>query len=243
VDLLFLLAKSLQVLSLLLHESSARFLFPTAAHCVQPKESQAILKSTNLRCLLGSLNLEDEKESSRVSRDVSKVWVHPGWNYQSTRFDDDIVVLVLKTVVEFSNSIQPICLLGGISSSEGEIAGWGKNAANSNIHESIPSKLKVAIINTNEECYRKNFILATIGWEKSFCGETSNAKVCAGDSGSGLVVIIDGVYYLKGILSSSDSDVSSRCTANNLAIYADVPKYLEFIVGDCKSRLFFKASC
>jgi secreted trypsin-like serine protease len=206
-----------------------------AAHCVQPKHVRRVTKPSNLKLLFGALDLDNEEEPGRVYLSVSQVQVHPGWDYESESFDDDVAVLVLEKNIEFTQFVRPICLLETIGNSDrGVIGGWGRNADSDD--EKLPTKINVAIINSNEECYRQNFVLATIGWEKSFCAGATNVKVCGGDSGSGLVVNIDDTYYLKGILSSSDSDATTRCTANNLAVYADVPKYLNFIAGQGEFR-------
>lgn len=196
---------------------------------MQPKQVWKVTDPSNLKLLLGALNLDEEGEPGRVHAIVGQVLVHPGWDYKSESYDDDVAVLVLKSQIEFSQYIQPICLLETIGNFvEGVIGGWGRLAGSS---EKLPTKIIGAIVGSNEECYRKNFVLATIGWDKSFCAVAKNVKVCGGDSGSGLVVNIDDIYYLKGVLSSSDSDATTSCTANNLAVYADVPQYVDFIVG------------
>jgi secreted trypsin-like serine protease len=95
-------------------------------------------------------------------------------------------------------------------------------------HESIAKMLKVPIVQDNQNCYHKNHLLATIGSEKTFCAGKEGVGVCLGDSGHGLFIEIENVFYLKGVVSSSLSDPSG-CYTKNFAIYTNVMKYLEWI--------------
>lgn len=51
----------------------------------------------------------------------------------------------------------------------------------------------------------------------------------SGDSGSGLFIELNNIFYLKGIVSSSLFDHNRDCDVTNFALYTDVLKFTEWI--------------
>lgn len=185
--------------------------------------------------LVGAFELNNHYEIGRMSITPSKIIIHDGWNPFVKRFTDDIAVLMLESEVKYTQYIQPICLLRqNDGSKEGIVAGWGKSESSKNKHENIPLVVEIPI-EPNAECYRKNYILATIAWDKSFCAGTKGVGVCSGDSGSAFFVKLGSKFYFKGLVSSSlKSD--SGCSTDDFSIYTDVTKYFDFIQNPQNSR-------
>lgn len=52
-----------------------------------------------------------------------------------------------------------------------------------------------------------------------------------GDSGTGLYIKVNGVYYLRGLVSSTLLNDDSNCDTMNFAIYTDVLKFTSWIDG------------
>lgn len=50
-----------------------------------------------------------------------------------------------------------------------------------------------------------------------------------GDSGAGLFIRHNNVFYLKGIVSASLIDKEGKCDVNNVAVYTEVSKFIDWI--------------
>lgn len=66
--------------------------------------------ASELKVLVGRHNLRIVNEEGSTVRTVKKIHMHPDWNYTSEVWDADLAVLVLKTPVELTSYINPICL-------------------------------------------------------------------------------------------------------------------------------------
>lgn len=82
----------------------------TAAHCIQAKKSRTRLKPDELLVLLGILDPSKRNEKSSKARFVIRIVSHPDWNFDDPRYDADIAIIFFRNSVDFSESIQPICL-------------------------------------------------------------------------------------------------------------------------------------
>lgn len=82
----------------------------TAAHCIQAKKSRTRLKPDELLVLLGILDLSKRNEKGSKARFVIQIVIHPDWKFDDPRYDADITIVVFRNSVDFSESIQPICL-------------------------------------------------------------------------------------------------------------------------------------
>lgn len=216
------------ILSLWISYLYATIPFIVAAHCMHPKFDKRTKQPNELRLAFGFNDLKDNLQPGRVIKPVSKVKIHEGWNSNTERYNDDIAVLYLENDIIFSRFISPICISESIGSvNEGFIAGLGKNAGSNSSHENILSKIKVKFYE-RADCYEKVEGYSNIGSKNTFCAGTSDANICSGDSGNGFMVQINGIFFLKGLLSSSQSDITG-CSAENMAIYTDVSKYVNFI--------------
>lgn len=68
------------------------------------------LAPQNVHVLLGAHNLDIEMEKGTQRKDVEKIFIHPYWDTFDDKYDGDLAILVLSSVVEFTNYIRPICL-------------------------------------------------------------------------------------------------------------------------------------
>ena len=74
-----------------------------------------------------------------------------------------------------------------------------------------------------------------ISSNRSFCGGSRDGSgVCMGDSGNGLFVEYSGIYFLRGIVSSS-LYTKSNCDVYNFAVFTNVLKFFDWIVDRASS--------
>ncbi|XP_070501422.1 uncharacterized protein [Chironomus tepperi] len=208
----------------------------TAAHCIQDKHVKKPTLAREIIVQLGTYDLAQKVEVGRISHAVQSVNMHPDWNTLTQAFDADIAVLVLDPVVNFSEFIQPICLVQTLSASTGVVVGYGKSEDGTKIHENIPKMIQTPI-HSNEDCFLKNYLLAKLSSRRTFCGGTgTGVGVCRGDSGSGLFVDDGTTYYLRGVVSSSLIGGPYGCDVDTYSVFTDVTKYIDWINNVSTSR-------
>lgn len=149
------------------------------------------------------------------------------------KYDADISLLEFeKGKISFTPKIQPICLWTSEDdplNEDGIIAGWGRSEDSHKPHEDIPRKTK-AIIESNANCFLKSIELVPLSSNRTFCAGLQNGTgVCHGDSGGGLFINVDGINYLRGIVSSGIIKDGS-CDVYKNAVYTDILKFTEWIV-------------
>lgn len=164
---------------------------------------------------------------------TKNIHIHDAWDPQAQSFDADIAVIVVEHKVVFTDYVQPICM-AAINSNlasigNGIVIGYGKSEDNSKKHEDIPKALNVPI-HENSDCFLKFNDLLKLSSNRTFCGgDNKGSGVCLGDSGSGLFVLQNGAYFLRGIVSSSLKTQSLVCDIDKYSIYTDVLKFLKWI--------------
>lgn len=186
-----------------------------------------------MRVILGSHNLSDPHETGKTIYGVEGIKVHHDWNVNSKSFDADIAMITLTDDIHFTRYVQPICLIEPDSSVEeimiGYSVGYGKSEDETKLHETIPKFVKTPIQGSNEECFYTNDVLLKISSRRTFCGGSRDGiGVCMGDSGNGLFIQQNNIFYLRGIVSSSLM-ASSSCDVNNYSVYTNVLKFREWI--------------
>lgn len=154
------------------------------------------------------------------------------WNPTTRKFDSDIAVLKMNEAVKFGTWIQPVCLpkISKIlkNFNYGEVVGFGK-FDKSGMHSNIPRKANTPI-RKSDDCYNEFPQLSNIASHKTFCGGFANGTgVCNGDSGGGLYVVQDDVYYLRGIVSASLHGTDYGCDVESYSIFTDIRFHLNFI--------------
>lgn len=159
---------------------------------------------------------------------IEKYIVHPKWDPESIRYNDDIALIKLKDSVTFSDSIKPVCLpFNDLTIIDNGISvGWGSI----DDYYTLSSTPKIAgphQILSEESCiFDRDSLLSYISWKDSFCVHAEPFEICRGSSGKGLYVEYNKIYYLIGIVSST---IRKRCSEKNHIISTDIIKYLDFI--------------
>ncbi|KAL9696144.1 hypothetical protein quinque_015429 [Culex quinquefasciatus] len=185
----------------------------TAAHCVtrdesgprrsrgQPRKKVAI-DAERVRIHLGQRHLDELPEPEQV-KNVSEIVVHP--EFSPNR--NDIALLVLSSVVQFSEFVIPICLVGSRAAQEedlvdqrGWVAGWGITETG---HLSTVLKTVQMPVVNNTECVQNDPLLfGRFISPKMFCASDRNGtSVCQGDSGGGMYLLAGDRWELRGITS------------------------------------------
>jgi len=182
--------------------------------------------------LLGFHDLSNPIEIGRASCAVQGIHIHPDWNPYTTSYDADIAVLMLDQDVTFNKHIQPICMTSTdpriASVTIGVIVGNGKGGQE-NEYENIPKILKVPI-HTDQQCTDKDYTFKNLLTGRTFCGGNGAGQgVCTGDSGSGFVVEIGNVFYLRGIVSASLFNSYLGCDVDSYSVFTNALKYINWI--------------
>lgn len=186
----------------------------------------------NIVALIGAHDLNNTYETGRIMQSPKNIIVHEDWNSLRPSYDADISLLEFdEGKINFCEYIQPICLWGSAEKpyvTEGIVTGWGKSEDPSKLTENLP-KLITAPMQTNEECFLETVALAELSSMQTFCAGLKNGSgVCQGDSGSGMFIKVNGVYYLMGIVSSSLM-TDKGCDVSKNAIYTNVLKFRSWI--------------
>lgn len=204
------------------------------------------MKSADLKVLLGAYNILKPTEQYRQENEISQIVLHSGWNSDDhLNYAHDIALLIFtKEIESFTPMIRPICLEKTAEKSQtkegiiGIIAGYGQfneTTATSN----IPLKVKLPIVEIGDAILKQKE-LSKVYWKESFAVGSETAGICPGDSGSGFSVIINGTFYLRGIVSAAIQEYGYNCTHKNYAIMTDVEKYLDDFIWPVSLSCFHK---
>lgn len=191
--------------------------------------------------VLGSHDLDSDIEVSRIVMEIQKIYTHNSWKLSVRKFDSDIAVVVLKDEVKFNDKIQPICLPLKNKLVEsltmGVVVGYGKTENRNREYSNIPKQAQTPIHNLNF-CINKYPQLQSIASKTTFCGGHGNGTgACTGDSGSGLFVHVNNVFYLRGLVSSSLNDIEIGCDVNKYSVYTNVTRFIKWINNIQVSKL------
>lgn len=207
-----------------------------AAHCMNPKygEGGVIVKLVprDILALFGAYDLGNANEVGRTTLSPEKIFIHNDWNPQVRSYDADIAILKFADgEISIKPNILPICLWESSSAptaTHGIVAGWGRSEDETKSHENIPRWLSLPI-RSNDDCFLKIPDLAGLSSKRTFCAGLENGSgVCTGDSGNGFFIGFGGSVYLRGIVSSSRTTMTS-CDVTTYAVYTDVIKFRDWI--------------
>ncbi|KFB35197.1 serine protease 14 [Anopheles sinensis] len=212
----------------------------TAAHCVTSlshgwKVHRVRLGewdlSSNPDCIQHTGNTVVEVcNSSPIDMDIETIVVHSGYTHAKT-YHNDIALIRMARDVNFSLSVQPICLplpkrIININHEDTSTiaVGWGRTETG---HAS-QVKMKVdLIVQSLEECKLLYESKGASLMDTQMCvGGMDRKDTCTGDSGGPLMRMLGGVWYQIGVGSFG----STNCGTDNFpAVYTDVSKYVDWI--------------
>lgn len=157
----------------------------TAAHCVAHLSKNDV---QHLRVRLGDHNIKSDAEAVHVEKRVKRVIRHIG--FSSSTLHNDVAILTLDDPVEYSSTIQPICLASGTNqyvNNRVTVAGWGTLSEGGSQPASL---MKVDVeVWTNEKCKASYGSSAPGGiTSHMLCASLPNQDSCSGDSGGPLFI-------------------------------------------------------
>lgn len=227
-------------------ETSRNFQF-LAAQCVHQKNSEDgvpvgdILQKEDILAVFGAHDLKVSNVNTFVSA-PDRIIIHEDWKPSAQDYDADLMLLQFQEgKIVFSQYIKPVYLwtsTGEPPRTQGVIVGWTKTENATTEQENTPKKLQVPI-QTNEECFLTTKALIYLSSRRTFCAgfrnfsdiPTNGLGVCRGDRGSGLVIMVDGIVYFKGVMSSTVAEEESNCDVTRNAVYSNVLKFQDWIVN------------
>lgn len=225
------------------------FLQFSAAHCILEKNTNVALLPREVFALFGAHNLSNPYENGRKTQSPKYIKLHEEWNPSTITYEADIALLEFEegSILFNENSIhiRPICLWSSATEpleKNGIVTGWGKSEDQSKLHEHEP-KLTTAPIQSNEDCFFEAERLLGISSRRTFCAGTRNGSgICHGDSGGGLFIKVAGIFYFRGIVSSSLIK-DDTCDVTNFAVYTNVLKFTDWIVRNTQTTVESSTQC
>ncbi|KAF2881990.1 hypothetical protein ILUMI_24171 [Ignelater luminosus] len=218
----------------------------TAAHCVTDRADIISVR-------LGEHNTKTEQDcdgdtpgleycsDSPIDVEVEEITSHEAFDMDNDILFGDVALIRLKTVVNYTDFIKPVCL--PISSElqnkafSGEtvtLAGWGRAQTTAGMSE---KKLKVELpVKSNQDCatfYRQRDI--QVAGSQICAGGERGKNACNGDSGGPLMYRDrkeeEENWVTVGIVSFG----LEKCAGQNVpVVFTRVTEYLEWIVDNMK---------
>ncbi|XP_050331231.1 serine protease gd [Bactrocera neohumeralis] len=222
----------------------------SSAHCFHFQRQHH--KANEVLVFLGRHNLRNWNEEHSIAAPVSEIFLHPEYDATLGTYDADIAVLVLKIRIRFNTYILPACLWSGDSQLEniigerGFLVGWGFSHTHGGVPlmdnqpttAAVPHITEAPIV-SNEVCFAANPRIRSLSSNRTFCAglQTSSPVTrsaigpCTGDSGAGLLLERNNRWMLRGTVSAALPAQHKKCTDNQYVIYADLAKYLDWIMA------------
>lgn len=210
------------------------------AHCIHPKfRGEAQFSSQDIVALFGAHELYDPFEVDKLVLIPDQIITSEDYDWNSEILDADIALLKFNEgKININHAyINPICIWDSIDdplAKEGIVVGVDRTGGFSEQRKAEIKKMKLTI-QYNDACLEETPRAAKLSSNRTFCAISWNGSVvCNGDSGAGLYIKIDGVYYLKGILSGSlqnryDYDDPNCEYFSAFGVYTYIYKYIEWI--------------
>nr|XP_033775279.1 suppressor of tumorigenicity 14 protein isoform X2 [Geotrypetes seraphini] len=124
----------------------------SAAHCFQDLDGQRYSDPTKWTAFLGLHTQKSLDSKDVVVVKIKRIVAHR--NFNDYDYDSDIAVLELEKAVQFSNTIQPICLPDATYDfSVGKsmwVTGWGRTVESSKEGAAVLQKAEIRVINQTE---------------------------------------------------------------------------------------------
>ncbi|GAB1861506.1 Serine protease gd [Camponotus japonicus] len=194
----------------------------TAARCLK------MMTDTLMAISFGQYRLTRDKIGF-LKREIASYTLHPDYNSSSDSGDSDLAILTLKTPVDFSPTIKPICMWHGSIDLQsvnmtGYIVWWNK------LNNQGPRMIKAPIV-SQETCLENIGSPSSTTSNRIFCaGIRDDIRTCILGIGSGLMLYdpITQRYQLRGIFSRMIFQFNDGPTCQYI-VFADVAKHLSWI--------------
>uniref|UniRef100_A0A182MQQ5 CLIP domain-containing serine protease n=1 Tax=Anopheles culicifacies TaxID=139723 RepID=A0A182MQQ5_9DIPT len=212
----------------------------TAAHCIEGVPSSWIIYQVRLGEYDTTTDIDCiDDDCADPVRDVliSAYVVHPDYYKQNGADYNDIALLQLSEVIEFTDFIRPICLpitpearAANLTSRYATVAGWGQTENSSSSKKKL--HLRVPLVE-NEKCADafSSIRLEIISTQLCAGGEVGKDS-CRGDSGGPLMRYgIDGsstkYWYLIGVVSFG----LEQCGTEGVpGVYTRMSEYMDWVL-------------
>ncbi|XP_054738881.1 trypsin delta [Anastrepha obliqua] len=192
----------------------------TAAHCLKGRYASTI------RIVAGSSTIANSTEEGVA---VQKLIYHSG--YVKKTHDNDVGLVILKTALVYSSTIQaiPLAQSSALVGTPAIASGWGKDDENAQQLTNLLQAVELQIVDS-EECAVQYAVNNYVITDEMICAaaEEGGKDTCQGDSGGPLVV--DG--KLLGIVSWGIG-----CAQHYPGVYVSVPYHVEWIVQQAAQYL------
>lgn len=239
-----------------------KYLIVTAAHCVTLRSSRKTKNVADVLIKVGRFNISEQQEEQGYDHEVAQIVTHR--SYKPLTFENDIAIVKLATPAIFTQYVQPVCLwkrddgimLPNIYGLQGTVVGWG--LTDENRTADILNTAQMPIVTTYDCLQSDRAFFGKLLYAKAFCAGFKNGTgVCNGDSGGGLILNHQGQWYLRGVVSFSNTlDEAGICNLKQYVGFTDAGQYLEWIyenapisensdpiLGHPNIRLINQASC
>ncbi|XP_039923355.1 inactive serine protease PAMR1 isoform X2 [Hirundo rustica] len=210
-----------------------------AAHCVTDLGKTIVLKTAELKVVLGKFYRDDDRDEKTIQNlRISAIIVHP--NYDPILLDSDIAVIKLLDKARISSRVQPICLSSShdLSSSTEDlkimVTGWKVLAdikepgyKNDTIRMGVVQMVDSLLC---EQQYEDNGIQVSIT-DSMFCAKqdhTAFSNICPAETGGIAAITLPGKaspelrWHLMGLVSWGYDKTCS------LELYSGYTKALPF---------------
>lgn len=210
----------------------------TACHCVV-KENRELFPKKDILLLFGAIDLK-RLSGAEALREVAEIIKHPDYEFDKI-LKQDIALIMMKGNLQLSTSIRPICLfdyqtpIANYVNQSVTILGFGSNEVSK-----APNRFlnfgQMSII-SRQQCIESNLVFGLLPEQSAFCAKAFDSMMaCPGDSGGGLLWIVDGKYYLRGVASVTITDADGNCDSTQSVAFTDVSYFLPWIRRNIKTE-------
>ncbi|XP_055629992.1 transmembrane protease serine 9-like [Toxorhynchites rutilus septentrionalis] len=212
-----------------------KYLVVTAAHCVTQRASRKHKVLADVLVKVGRFNISEEREDQGRDHEVGKIVTHR--SYKPLTYENDLAIIKLAVPAIFTPYVQPACLwkrddsipLPDWRRQSGTVVGWGLKDDNK-----IATTLNTAhmpVVDMHECLASDRAFFGHLLNARSFCaGHKNGTGVCNGDSGGGMFFTHENQWYLRGVVSYSNTlDSTGICNLKQYVGFTDAGQYLDWI--------------
>lgn len=189
----------------------------SAAHCFKGMTARQV------RVHLGA-HLRETRDSGEQYIAVAEICTHPGHDGHNT---NDISILTLKSEVDFTNTVLPICLPEDEKEvpdgTDAYLTGWGKYSLKMDKMSPYLKQLRTRTI-SDERCRNEYNFGVPSGL---LCTRHEDGSSCKGDSGGPLVRKVEDRWVLEGVSSGGPRGCGLR---DSPMLFTEIPYFVNNFV-------------